>query len=166
MLKGDHIFLRLVEHKDAMTILSWETKEEIRRVTRIEAPLSLRMLEALIDEQRNVFDSGQVRFILCKNDSNIPVGMVDLYNIDFVTDFAEVGIVVVDLEHRKKGYATEALNIIHRYAVDVLGLICLKSVVGIDNNPSMTLFKGLGYKIDVIESNRMGEKNKVFKIQF
>ena len=86
MLKGDRIFLRLVEHKDAAMILSWEKTDELLNITEFDNPPSIQLMERLIDEQRNVFESGQIRFVVCLKESNVPIGLVDLYNIDFITE--------------------------------------------------------------------------------
>ena len=90
MLKGDRVFLRLVEPKDAAMILSWEQLDELINITEFDAPPSIQVMERLIDEQRNVLESGQIRFVVCETDSNVPIGLVDLYNIDFTTEKGEI----------------------------------------------------------------------------
>ena len=74
MLRGKSVFLRLIEKDDAVLIFSWENNEEIKKVTRIESTLSIQMIDALIEEQMNVWDSGQIRFLICKADTGTPLG--------------------------------------------------------------------------------------------
>ena len=166
MHNRDQVFLRLIEHKDAMTILSWESRAEIRRFTDSDEPITVNLIEAAIKEQRDVFESGQVRFIICKSESNVPIGLVDLYNIDFKMESAEVGIVIVEKGNRKKGYAQKALKKIHEYAENVLGVLCLRSFVEIDNSPSTALFESLNYKREESNILLLEKKMNVFKIQF
>ena len=96
-------------------------------------------------EQRNVLISGQVRYVICNCNSNIAVGVVDLYNIDFNIGYADVGIAIVDEINRKKGFASEALNLIREFAYNDLGLNQLNAMVALDNVASNKLFKSVGY---------------------
>ena len=91
---------------------------------------------------------------------------MDLYNIDFITETAEVGIAIIDELNRKKGFGSAALNEIKEYAANVIGVYCLRSFVEIDNMASNILFEKLGYEIE--ESNVvMSDKTmNIYKIEF
>jgi diamine N-acetyltransferase len=164
MLKGDRIFLRLVEHKDAAMILSWEKTDELLNITEFDSLPSIQLMERLIDEQRNVFESGQIRFVVCLKDSNLPIGLVDLYNIDFITEMGEIGVVIVNEKNRKQGYAGDALRLFHKHAHDVLGVQCILARVGKENTASNTLFSSLGYELR--ESLSITQDKNEFKIMF
>ncbi len=164
MLKSDLVVLRLVDFRDATLIFAWESDKEIISYTERDAPLTIDLIESIIKEQRSVFDSGQVRYIICNNLSNVPLGMVDLYNIDFDQESAEVGIAIIDKVNRQKGFAGEALKLIHEYAESVLGIHCLTAFVEMDNVASNTLFKKSGYKM--VDSAVSDKKMNSFKIEF
>ena len=166
MHNEDLISLRLVELRDAALIFDWETDKEIRRFTERDAPITIELIEAVIREQRSVFDSGQVRFIVCNKHSNIPVGLVDLYNIDFTTETAEVGIAIIDELNRQKGFASAALDEIKEYAANVIGVYCLRSFVEVDNIPSTILFERLGYEIEESNVIMSGKTMNIYKIEF
>mgnify|MGYP000176644223 CR=1 FL=1 len=166
MHNEDLISLRLVELRDAALIFDWETDKEIRRFTERDAPITIELIEAVIREQRSVFDSGQVRFIVCNKHSNIPVGLVDLYNIDFTTETAEVGIAIIDELNRQKGFASAALDEIKEYAANVLGIYCLRSFVEFDNIASNILFERLGYDIEESNVIMSGKTMNIYKIEF
>jgi len=164
MLSCNLVLLRLVEFRDAALIYDWERDNEILSYTARDEPLTIDLIESIIKEQRSVFDSGQVRYIICKQLSNIPVGMVDLYNIDFDQENAEVGIAIIDKVNRQKGFASAALKLIHEYADRVLGIHYLTAFVEMDNMASNTLFKNSGYKM--VDSAVSEKKMNVFKIEF
>lgn len=164
MLKSDLVVLRLVDFRDATLIFAWESDKEMISYTERDAPLTIDLIESIIKEQRSVFDSGQVRYIICNNLSNVPLGMVDLYNIDFDQESAEVGIAIIDKVNRQKGFAGEALKLIHEYAESVLGIRCLTAFVEMDNVASNTLFKKSGYKM--VDSAVSDKKMNSFKIEF
>ena len=148
MYKGDLVFLRLVELRDASLIYEWEENKEVINSTKRDEPLTISFIESIILEQRNVLISGQVRYVICNCNSNIPVGVVDLYNIDFNIGNADVGIAIVDEINRKKGFASEALNLIREFAYNDLGLNQLNAMVALDNVASNKLFKSVGYSIN------------------
>lgn len=148
MYRGDLVFLRLVELRDASLIYEWEKNKEIINSTKRDEPLTIAFIESIIMEQRNVLISGQVRYVICNCNSNIPVGVVDLYNIDFNIGYADVGIAIVDEINRKKGFASEALNLIREFAYNDLGLNQLNAMVALDNVASNKLFKSAGYSIN------------------
>ena len=162
MLKGDRIFLRLVEHKDAALILSWEKLDDLINITAYDDPPSIQLMERLIDEQRNVLECGQVRFVVCLSESNVPVGLVDLYQIDFSTETGEIGVVIVNVQNRNKGYAREGLRLVHTYAHDVLGIQSLIALVEKNNVASNALFSSLGYELQKPMSS--SEDKNDFKI--
>lgn len=166
MHKGDLIFLRLVELRDASLIFEWEKNKEIRRFTERDAPLTIELIEAVVKEQQSVFDSGQIRFIICNKHTNVPVGLVDLYNIDFTIETAEVGIAIIDEVNRRKGFASAALDEIKEYAGNVIGVYCLRSFVEVDNLPSTILFKSLGYEIEESNVGILGKKMNIYKLEF
>jgi diamine N-acetyltransferase len=166
MHNEDLICLRLVELRDASLIFEWETNKEIRRFTERDVPITIDLIEAVIKEQRSVFDSGQVRFIICNKQTNVPVGLVDLYNIDFTIETAEVGIAIIDERNRQKGFASAALDEIKEYAANVIGVYCLRSFVEVDNIPSTILFERLGYEIEESNVIRSDKTMNIYKIEF
>lgn len=164
MHRGDLIFLRLVELRDASLIYEWEKNKEIINSTKRDELLTLNFIESLIMEQRNVLISGQIRYVICNCNSNIPVGVIDLYNIDFNIGNADVGIAIVNELNRKKGFALEALKLIREFAYNDLGLSQLNAMVSLDNIASNKLFKSAGYAID---SSYISEKKmNLFTIEF
>ena len=153
-----------MELRDVSLIYEWEENKEVINSTKRDEPLTISFIESIILEQRNVLISGQVRYVICNCNSNIPVGAVDLYNIDFNIGYADVGIAIVDEINRKKGFASEALKLIGEFAYNDLGLSQLKAMVALDNIASNSLFKSAGY---AIVSSTISEKNmNLFTIEF
>lgn len=158
MLRGKSVFLRLIEKSDAMLIFSWENNEEVKQVTSIESSLSIQMIDALIDEQMNVYDSGQIRFIICKADTGAPLGTIDLYEVNFNLFTAVIGILISKESDRNKGYGREALQLIHEYANKTLGIKQISAKIQKDNTRSIAFFNSSGYveKSDIDMDNNKG----------
>ncbi len=158
MRKGEKVFIRQIRKNDAMMILEWENKEEIQNVTNRKFPLSLQMIDALIEEQLDVHNSGQARFIICENNTGIPMGTVDLYEIDFDSGSAFIGIMIVEETNRKKGYAGEAVRLAHEYVRESLDLKQITASIQKENEASVAFFTSLGY---VKQEASFGNTNEI-----
>lgn len=164
MLKGNKIKLRAVEPSDATLIYLWENDVENWKFTNTDSPLSMFEIYQLIEEQRVVRESGQLRLMILENMSDLVLGAVDLYNIDFKHGFGTVGILIAEKQYRQKGFALESLSLLSEYAKNHLNLTNLSCGIQASNKPSQGLFEKAGYqKIGIrknwflVEGNREDE---------
>lgn len=146
VLKGVKVSLRAVEPGDATLIYLWENNVANWKFTNTDAPLSMFEIYQLIEEQRAVRESGQLRLMIEENESNKLVGAVDLYNIDFMHSFGTVGILIAEEKFRKQGYALESLSLLARYAKNQLQLRNLSCGIQSSNFASLSLFEKAGYR--------------------
>ncbi|GFO04248.1 N-acetyltransferase 9 [Plakobranchus ocellatus] len=77
--------------------------------------------------------------------------MIGDVNIFYISDChsrleGEVEIMIAEPSARGKGFGREALCSMMRYAVENLGTKSFTSKIGLSNNPSLKLFKSLGFK--------------------
>ena len=145
MLKGSKIKLRAVEPSDATLIYLWENDVENWKFTNTDAPLSMFEIYQLIEEQRVVRESGQLRLMILDVNSDDIFGAVDLYNIDFKNGFGTVGILIAEKQNRSKGFALESLNLLADYSKNHLNLFNLNCGIQSSNVPSQRLFEKAGY---------------------
>lgn len=145
MHKTKELFLRPIEKKDALSVYLWELDKETQRVTQSEIKVSIENVYALIEQQTDVHNSSQLRMMICLFKNNASIGMVDLYDVDFVKGNAYVGILIAEKQQRKKGFARQALLSIAQYAKEELKLIKLKAIIQLSNEGSIALFESLNY---------------------
>ena len=145
MHKTKELFLRPIEKKDALGVYLWELDKETQRVTQSEIKVSLENVYALIEQQTDVYNSSQLRMMICLSNNNASIGIVDLYDVDFVKGNAYVGILIAEKPLRKKGFARQALLSIAQYAKQELKLIKLKAKIQSRNEGSIVLFESLNY---------------------
>lgn len=146
MLKGTHIYLRSVEPSDATKLLLWENNPAHWKVTDTEVPFSMHGILQLIEQQQHIRSTGQLRFMICVNDSNEAVGAIDLYDADFRHGRAAVGVLIGDKADMNKGYASESIDLLIEYARDFLALHNLYCSVQADNLESLRLFDKKGFE--------------------
>jgi diamine N-acetyltransferase len=164
MFKSENLFLRAVESSDATALFLWENDTNHWRIANTEVPFSMHAIHNLIEQYASIRTSGQLRLMICLNDTNKAIGAVDLYDVNFKHGFATVGVLIANKEDRMLGFATQALNILIDYSENVLDLVNLQCFIHADNEPSIRLFEGLGFeKVGIrkgwyrIKSNRMDE---------
>jgi diamine N-acetyltransferase len=158
MLKGKNIFLRAVEPADATKLMLWENNPKHWKVTDTEVPFSLHGIQQLIEQQQHVRSTGQLRLMICVNETEEAIGAIDLYDADFRHGKAAVGILIGDEADRNKGFAFESLGLLIDYTRDFLALHNLYCSVQADNLESLRLFEKSGFE-------RIGVRKEWFYIK-
>ena len=146
MIKGTMLYLRAVESSDATMLYLWENDINNWRIANTEVPFSMHAIHNLIEQYASIRTSGQLRLIICLNDSQLPIGAIDLYDINFRHGFATVGVLIAKQEDRNKGFAKEAFQLVINYAKEVLDLYNLQCFIQADNLASIHLFEGLKFE--------------------
>lgn len=150
ILTGERIQLRAVEPDDAWALWVMETDSTQWLFNGMMAPFSMRNIkEYALDYDPDPYRTGQLRLIAQirrpQGDwSNDVVGMVDLYDVSAHDHNAWVGIYVRP-GFRDRGYATEMLDIMERYAHRMLNIRTLAAKVAQGNEASMRLFQSARY---------------------
>lgn len=146
MLHSKRLHLRAVEPSDADFMYDVENDAEAWRYSDTIAPLSRRILrDYALNYDADPFSAGQLRLIITESEKNNPVGIVDLYDVSQRHRRAFVGI-YISRNHRNKGYAAEALELIEKYARNTLQLHQLGAKMEEHNEQSVKRFSELGYE--------------------
>ena len=108
-------------------------------------PFSRHTLRRFLDEQRfDLYAARQLRLVVETLDGRA-VGLVDLFEFEPVDLRAGIGILIHGAGDRGRGFASDALDVLCRYARQVLGLHQLWCSVAPDNAASLTLFRRAGF---------------------
>ena len=141
------IRLRPLEPEDLETLYQWENDPAIWQVSNTLVPFSRYILKQYIAEShRDIFETKQLRLII-EDCSGKVVGAIDLFDFDPFHQRAGLGILIYNPDDRGKGLASDALQLMSKYAVEVLGLHQLFANIAADNLPSMHLFEKVGFKL-------------------
>ena len=156
-IEGSTIRLRAVEPEDIDLMYRWENDSEVWRVSGTLVPFSRHTLQRFLDEQQyDLLQTRQQRLII-ETTAGEAVGALDLFELDLLNSHAGIGILIHATEHRQKGYATDAVETICRYAREVLGLHQLWCQVGATNEASRALFARCGF----IETGRRRDWHRI-----
>ena len=152
MLKGQHIYLRGIDIDDLSFLTITENNPDNWKVSGTLIPFSNSSLKDYILSDRDLPTDKQVRYIICINENNKPIGAVDLFDYDPVHRKAGVVILILN-DERKKGFASEALKIIIDYAFNFLNLHQLWANIHQQNSESIRLFKKNGFELSVLKKD-------------
>ena len=146
MIKGRKISLRALEPDDIEWLYDLENDQELWTISETLQPVSRFALEQyLINAQLDIHTTKQMRLIIMDHENSDPLGTIELFDIDPLHARAGIGIMVVRSQ-RGKGYATEAIALMMKYAAEVLGLKQVYCNVLEENKRSLDLFINQGFR--------------------
>lgn len=176
MLSGGAVRLRAVEPEDAELLYEWENDPAVWAVSGTTEPFSREQIQRFIERQASGGDllrTGQLRLMIevpepagaaeteaepgmtdeakAANPNRTSrmfrtVGTLDLFEYDPLHGRAGIGILIYDRNDRCRGYAGDAVGTLCRYARERLRMHQLWCSVGADNEASLRLFRGLGFR--------------------
>lgn len=157
MLTGPKLYLRTLEPSDADQLLAWENDSKNWRISNTLVPFSRHLIEQYVNSAQDIFETRQIRFMICLKATNEVVGSLDLFDYEPIHQRVGVGI-LIDQRFRIAGYGLEALTILSDYALNGLGVRSLYCSVLSDNLGSKTLFLKSGYREVGVRHNWFNDK--------
>ncbi len=143
VLKGQDIYLRLMEPSDTDNIIKWRNRDFVRRNFIYQKPFTRQGHE---NWTKTMIDTGKgVQFIICTRESGEPVGSVYLRDIDRNHNKAEYGIFIGEEQALGKGYGTQAARLMISYAFERAGLHKLMLRVLAENGQALRSYEKAGF---------------------
>ncbi len=147
MLQGERIKLRAIEPADSNLLYQWENDTSVWHVSNTITPFSKEVIKQyLANAHHDIYTTKQLRLII-ETENNNSIGCIDLFEFNPLHLRAGIGILISSAEYRRKGYASEALEILIKYAFNTLNLHQLYCHIGVENVSSIALFKKYNFKI-------------------
>lgn len=145
-LIGPRIQLRPIEEADAETYTKWMNDPDMRNYLSIRFPISLQGEKEWIAGLSEKGLPRNVAFAIERRKDNRHIGSVGMHQIDWVQRRATTGSLICPSTMRRKGYATEAKNLLLGYAFGELGLHTIWAIAMEDNVASCRALEKQGYK--------------------
>jgi diamine N-acetyltransferase len=158
LLKSEHIFLRKLQLNDVDFIYDWENNPANWEVSNTKQSFSKEDIVDFVQSEQNIILNKQIRFVICLNLTEQPIGCIDLFEFDEQKKEVGIGILIADNLHRSKGYATESLRLLINYCSNELKIVHLFCNIFKENISSIRLFENCGFQF--IEE-RILDGNKV-----
>lgn len=144
MLQGKKISLRPIVSSDLEVLNKWKNQEDTYQY------LGGGFLPTSIDIQRKWLDSlmdtsGSNKRFMIVNSSGQTVGMVGLYNINWIHRTCEFGIFIGEKAEQGKGFGSDAAEVIEQFAFNYCNLRKIKVYVVEENESAVRMYDKLGY---------------------
>jgi len=149
MLKGNKVLLRALEPTDVEVLYHLENDPAVWHLSTTLAPFSRFNLEQYILNSADIYTNRQIRFMIDAVDleeNPETIGALDLFDFEPTHMRAGIGIIVTEA-FRGKGYASEALGLLIRYAFETLQLHQVFCNISPENTDSLNLFRSKGFKM-------------------
>lgn len=152
---GEHIVLRAITEEDAQLLLQMINDPDTERMLGgTSFPVSLSAQQSWI--QRQSSNNDVLRCIIAERSrEEVGLGTVILTDIDQKNGSAQVHIKLGVVNCRGKGYGTDALNTIVKYAFEEMRLHCIYADVLEYNTASQKLFEKCGFHKDGVLRGRI-----------
>jgi RimJ/RimL family protein N-acetyltransferase len=154
LFEGPHISLAPIDYeKDPAAEARWTHDPEFMRLMYLEPafPLSewhvkkaLEKIEEQVEKEKN-----RVHFRIRLKEKDTPIGFADLMWISWSNGTADIRLGIGDAASRGKGYGTEALNLLLRYAFREANLFRLQASIPEYNPAALALFRKAGFTEEV-----------------
>jgi len=146
-LFGKKIFLRALEPSDVELLYQWENDPEIWQISQTLTPYSKFSLKEFIDSSReDIFSAKQVRFMINLLHTKQTVGILDVFDIDFMNSRAGMGI-LIDKNFRNQEIGTEAIELAINYLFNTLLFHQVYCNIMNNNSISLKLFEKCGFSV-------------------
>ena len=139
-------FLRALEPEDLEFLYTLENNEAVWAVSNTITPYSGFILKQYLENShKDIYEVKQLRLVI-SGYHNEKYGFIDIFDFDPKNKRAGVGVIIADEQHRNKGMAGEALQLIINYAFTHLGVHQLYANISEDNTASIKLFSSLEFE--------------------
>ena len=144
MESNNRIYLRAFEPEDYKTCVVWHNDDEIwsmlgGRKYFVSSAYEKKWVEDTI------FSGKDVKLAVCLKENDLHIGNVYLTDIDYVNRSAISHVLIGNKAYWGNGYASEATNLLLKYAFDELGLHRISAQVLESNTGSLRMHKKCGY---------------------
>lgn len=161
---GEKIILRAIEQEDNSMLL------ELINDPDTEKMIGGKSWPVSFDSQMNWYNklennSTVMRCIIADKKDNSPLGTIIISDIDYPNGNGHIHIKMAKNNVRGKGYGTDAINTIVKYAFSELRLHCIFANIISYNIASIKLFEKCGFQKEGILRDRIyknGQYNDVF----
>jgi diamine N-acetyltransferase len=144
-IKSEHIYLRALESSDLETIYASENDPSIWKVSNTLTPYSKDVLELYLQTaHQDIYINKQLRLMICLNSTGEPLGTIDLFEFEPMHFRVGLGVLIFET-FRKKGYASEAIELVKKYASETLFMNQLFCNISSSNTESASLFEKCGF---------------------
>lgn len=110
-MKDENVLIRALEPEDLEYLYKWENDMDLWEVSDTLTPFSHFTLKKYIENaDTDIYSAKQLRLMIADVNTKEPLGLIDLYDFDPYHLRAGLGIMIHNIENRKKDMPLPPLN--------------------------------------------------------
>lgn len=167
--KGALVRLSAIDPEEAgKAFSSWDRDSEFRRLldSGVAAIHSQKQMEKWVEKDLDEQSSGQYWFAIRRLDDDTLLGDVGLYVINWTVRDAFIGIAIGDRAFWGKGYGTDAMRVIVRYAFNEVNLNRVTLGVFEYNPRAIRAYEKAGFRLEGRERKSLNKEGKRWDMLF
>ena len=142
-IPGRRVRLRAIERSDIPTFVRWFNDPEVGQYLQMYMPMSLAEEERWFEPQLTSVDS---RVFGIETLDGRHIGNLGLHNLDWNERCAVLGIVIGEKDYWGKGYGTDAVNTVLRFAFEQMNLHRIQLSVYAYNERAVRCYEKCGFR--------------------
>lgn len=140
---GERLYLRPWSPDDAPQVTSWMNDPQVWSNLAQHRPKTQASIEKFLEQKTQ--SETDVLFFIAHRETDALLGCCGLHHLDLRNRSATLGMYLGDPTGRGKGYGTEALRLVVRYAFDTLNLHRIELDVYEDNPQAIRCYEKAGF---------------------
>jgi ribosomal-protein-alanine N-acetyltransferase len=120
-------------------------KDEIKRILGHRSEEDYQKEESKHKNGYSSYNRSFILFLMTDKTSNIIIGRCGIHNWNIEHRRAEIGYVMGDEDYKRKGFMTEAVEVIIEFGFNNMNLNRIDALVGIGNIPSLRLMEKFNF---------------------
>ena len=145
--RGRHVYLRPLEPDDAELVAGWYADDRFRRLMG-DPPMSLARRRRRYEDAVTGDGDDVYRFVICQLDDDVPVGRVDVFDIDRTNGSCAFGIGIGDPAMRGRGLGTDAVAAVVDFAFGELRMERVWLDTDADNLRAQATYRKAGFTVE------------------
>ena len=164
MIRGHRIYLRSIERDDLARCHAWMNDEELRSTLAQRYPMSLPREADWIERVTRGQDPSEMTFAICLADGDRHIGNCGLMAIDRDNRTATLGILIGEKDCRGKGYGTEAVRTLCRFAFEEMDLRKIRLDTHEDNEAALRAYGKVGFRREGVLRQEFYRKGRALDV--
>jgi len=144
MIAGEHVILRAFERDDVERCYRWMNDPNIVRTLKTRYPIAFQNEEEWLERAMRS-DPNERHFAIERKDDRTHVGNASIHDIDWVSRTGSFGLFIGEPAAWNRGFGSDAIQILVRFAFDEMNLVKLRINVFDYNERAKHILLGHGF---------------------
>jgi RimJ/RimL family protein N-acetyltransferase len=144
MIAGEHVILRAFEREDAERCYRWMNDPNIVRTLKSRYPMAFSNEMAWLDRAMEP-NSGERHFAIERKDDRVHIGNASIHDIDWISRTAAFGLFIGEPTAWNRGFGSDAIATLMRFAFDEMNLRKLRINVFDYNDRAKHVLESRGF---------------------